>query len=203
MKLGKQGEIRILPESSALVFESKPTEINKQNGKEPFNGQLIVQPHSIKIIWDVLEGRKERVKIKSGQNVLSVIYQAEKNRVRLRFYDINGETESSYIVFGNALNKLKDEFLKAIRNSGIISVGTDSFSAMRIGDKVILKNGFKEYYLDKEEAEKLKAFILNNYILKEPVVITGKVSIDEEKNVVYRGLKIPQLLVKELLLFVL
>ncbi|HIC99895.1 MAG TPA: hypothetical protein EYP05_00945, partial [Piscirickettsiaceae bacterium] len=169
MKLGKQGEIRILPESSALVFESKPTEINKQNGKEPFNGQLIVQPHSIKIIWDVLEGRKERVKIKSGQNVLSVIYQAEKNRVRLRFYDINGETESSYIVFGNALNKLKDEFLKAIRNSGIISVGTDSFSAMRIGDKVILKNGFKEYYLDKEEAEKLIVFILNNYILKEPV----------------------------------
>lgn len=203
MKLGRQGEVKVLPDSSAIKFESKPTEINKQDEKEVFDGQIIVQPHSIKLIWEVLEGKKEKVKVKSGQNILSIIYQAEKNRVRIRFYDVYGEKESSYILFGNALNRFKDEFLRAVKQAGIVSVNLNGFSAMRINDKVILRDDQKEFYLDKDQSERLKNFILNNYILKEPVVMEGKIGIDEEKNIVYRGLKIPQPIVKELLLFVL
>ena len=203
MKLGRQGEVKVLPDSSAIKFESKPTEINKQDEKEVFDGQIIVQPHSIKLIWEVLEGKKEKVKVKSGQNILSIIYQAEKNRVRIRFYDVYGEKESSYILFGNALNRFKDEFLRAVKQAGIVSVNLNGFSAMRINDKVILRDDQKEFYLDKDQSERLKNFILNNYILKEPVVMEGKIGIDEEKNIVYRGLKIPQPIVKEFLLFVL
>ena len=201
MKLGKQGEINVLPLSSALAFESKPTEINKPEGKEPFTGQIIVQPHSVKLIWEVLEGKRDRIRVRSGQNLLSIIYQKEKNRVRIKF--ISDDKESSYILFDKALNRFKDQFLKAVKEAGIVSVRDNGFVSMRIGDNIVLRNDKLEYYLNKEQAKKLKEFILNNYILKEPVVMTGKIGIDEEKNIVYKGLKIPPSIVKELILFVL
>lgn len=84
-----------------------------------------------------------------------------------------------------------------------MSVRDNGFVSMRIGDNIVLRNDKLEYYLNKEQAKKLKEFILNNYILKEPVVMTGKIGIDEEKNIVYKGLKIPPSIVKELILFVL
>lgn len=201
MKLGRQGELSVKGDSTALIFESSPTEINTSEGKRPFIGQVLVQPHSLKLIWEVLEGKRNRVTIRSGDKILIVKYQPEKNRVRFRF--LKEDEDSSYILFGSALNRFKDLFLDAIKDMQVVTIRNGDFVATRAGDKYILRNGKLEYYIDSENAERLKQFILKNYLLKEPLPVSGKISIDEEKNLKYKGLVIPKESVKDLYLFIL
>ena len=202
MKLGTQGELNVKASNTALVFESIPTEINHRDDRMPFQGQVIVQPHMIRTIWDVLEGKRPKATIKSGDKTLIVKYQPEKNRVRIRFTQ-GEEKDSSYILFGGALNRFKDLFLDEVKKMSVSSVRHDDFVATRVGDKYILRNGKLEYYLDKDQAEKLKQFILKNYLLKEPIPVEGKIAIDEDKNLRYKGLIIPKEAVKDLYLFIL
>ena len=201
MKLGRQGSLNVEGRGSTIVFISNPTEVNTADGKKPFKGEVIVQPHSVKLIWEVLEGNRDNVIIRSGQNMLIVKNQFDKSRVRIRF--ANSESESSYIVFGGALSRFKDAFLNAVRNAGVVSLRNKDFSAIRVGNQVILRNGTKEYYVDEEEAKKLKEFILRNFLLKQPVKMEGKIGIDEEKNLTYKGLTIPYDNIKDLYLFIL
>ncbi len=203
MKLGTQGELTLVPNSSYLEIASRPTEINTREGFKPFSGGVKVQPHFLKTIWEVLENEREKAIIRSAGKLLVVKYQPEKNRIRISFKGEDG-TYSSYILFGNAFARFKDLFLDSVKKLKVVSIQNGDFSGTKAGNFVILRKGTKELYLDEDMKEKLKEIILKNYLIKKPVKIDARnYQIDEEGNLIIKGLKIPKESVKEVYLFLL
>lgn len=205
MRIAKQGEIKFNAGTSALRVHSEPTELNKgENAERPFKGDIIVQPHSVPLLWRALEGRIEKFVIKSGDARLFVRNQREKKRVRFVFSSERDSSHSSYVIPYNLLGKLRQELMEAVNKLGVISISHGDFSAIRTGNTVVLRNGKREIYLDDEGKRTLASFIYYNYLMGEPIQMKNKnFEIKETLDLAYKGLVIPRDLTRELYMLIL
>lgn len=208
MKLGRQGEITFVANDTYLGLKVNSFESNvSEFAERPFVGEIKIQP-DILPIWKVLNGREEFVLIRSGKDVVKMKYKEEKQGVRLSFYR-NGkeeeegekkyEMQSSYLVRGSALRRLKQEFLEAIKQMKVLTISEGSFHFVKTPSLVVMRNDKKETFLTEDEIKNIKDIILQNYILSEPIPHKGKhYTINEDKDLVYRGVIIPKSLIKDL-----
>lgn len=191
MNLKNQGVLEVVGEQTALKFISKPVATNSYEGKKPYQGEAVVQPYQVLSLWHTFGGKKEKFVARSGKLYLVVKYFSDKRGVRVLF--TTADQQSSYFLSGLRLIKFMDDLLREIKNIQTLSLMIGDTSIVKIGDNVILRQGGYEYYLKKEDSEKVKKFIEKNFILREPIPYkAGVFGVDKERNFVYRDkIKIP------------
>jgi len=202
MKLGKQGEILLEPLETALKIKVMPTELNKPENGEKFTGEIIVQPHSIYDLWKLLDGRNEKIKLSSGQNVLLAKRDKEKNSVVFTFMDKDNTKRSKFTLFNDndKINQFQNYLNRVVKNLGIFVLSCNGFTVRRVKNNIILSSKeTHDYFLTEKDIDDLRKFILEEYLLKEGLKRTkgGKIRLDDDGNIIFRNIKIPKEIVKD------
>lgn len=202
LKLKGQGEIELVPRETFLEIISKPVEKNKYGDKKPFSGSAIIQPFQVKNLWHTLEGKTDKFVVRSGK--LFVVFRNYPQKGGHRIIYMGEESQSSYFLTGYNLAKFKDAYLEAVRKLGAITISQDGFSAARVADKLILRDGKYEFFLEEKDKAILKDIIYKNYLIKEPSPIkTPLYVINNNKDLIYKKVSIPLSAIKDLYLFIL
>jgi len=203
VKIGKQGEIELEAKDSYISFKVKSFENNKDEGKEAFNGEIKIQPHRVFDFLEVIYGEQDFTVLKSGISQLRIKNKMEKGGIRIHVIKTDGSrnivASSSFLILNSKLNALKNELLKEIKNLKAVSIAKDDFHLLKTGEIIVMRNENKELFLDDTGKEQLKNIIFNNFIISNPRPIQTKLyKIDEERNLVFRGLLIPKEVIRKI-----